>query len=1116
MIEHRREDRAAREGELFRLLVENVLDYAIFIVDAGGIVRSWSCGAARLLGYEEAEIVGRSADIFFTPEDLRDDAPGREMREALATGRGVDDRWHVRKDGSRFWASGVMTALKDDGAEYRGFAKIMRDRTDWWHAEEARQEGESRKAAILATSLDCIISMDHKGNVVEFNPAAERTFGHSRGEVLGREMAGLIIPPQFRDAHRAGLAHLLATGEGPVLGRRFEIMGIRADGSEFPVELAITRIPGGGKPQFTAYLRDITDRRRAEGAIVEGRRLAEFGRDIGLVLTQSASLAEMLNRTAEETVRHLDGAFARIWTANEAGDELELRASAGLYTHLDGPHARVPVGRYKIGTIARERKAHLTNAVIGDPLVPAQDWAAREGMVAFAGYPLVVEGRLVGVWAMFARHPLSDATLQAMASVADGIAVGIEQRRGEARLREHREWLRVTLASIGDAVIATDTEGRVTYMNPVAEALTGWPGRDAGGRALGDVFQIVNEETRLAGECPAARALREGQVIGLANHTILIARDGTEWPIDDSASPIRDEAGRVSGVVLIFREVSERRAAEERAREQTRIAETLHRIGGLMAAELDIRKLVQVVTDETTRLIDARFGAFFYNVADDRGEAYSLFSVSGMPQEAFSRFPMPRNTALFGPTFRGEGVIRLADVTRDARYGRHAPDLGLPEGYPPVRSYLAVPVQSRSGEVIGGLFFGHPEVGVFDEGDERVVVGVASQAAITLDNARLYGELKETDRRKNEFLATLAHELRNPLAPIRNTLHLMKQADGDGPMEEERAMAERQVVHLTRLIDDLMDVARISRGKIELQKEVVDLATVVSQAVETARPQIVERRHDLSVAMPLGPIRLEADPTRLEQVLWNLLNNSAKYSPPGGKIALTVEPGAGEVVLRVRDEGIGIAPGMLPHIFDMFVQVGDHKDHAQGGLGIGLSLVRTLVEMHGGSIAAHSQGPGTGSEFVVRLPVLAPTREAGKAADRHRGGAGTGPPRRRILVVDDNIDAARSLARLLSRLYGQEVQVAHDGPEALEKAGEFRPEVVLLDIGLPGMSGYQVAERLRGRPEFESTLIVALTGWGQEDDRRRSVESGIDRHLVKPVKPEDILDLLVAGGGAEK
>ena len=380
--------------------------------------------------------------------------------------------------------------------------------------------------------------------------------------------------------------------------------------------------------------------------------------------------------------------------------------------------------------------------------------------------------------------------------------------------------------------------------------------------------------------------------------------------------------------------------------------------------------------------------------------------------------------------------------------------------------------------------------------------------------------LREADRRKDEFLAVLAHELRNPLASIRNSLHLMRRHDGESngrgevfDIEPERAMAGRQVAHLARLIDDLMDVSRISRGRIELRKESTDLVPILERAVEAARSPIRERGHDLSIELPDEPVRLEADPTRLEQVFGNLLNNAVKYTRPGGRIGLSAKVEGGEAAVKVRDTGLGIEPEMLPMVFEMFVQGGHHRGHSQGGLGIGLALSKTLVEMHGGRISVQSEGHGLGSEFEVRLPVSAPAPPA-EPGSNGNGHTATGmTPRRRVLVVDDNEDAARSLARILSRIYGQEVRVAHDGPSALELAGEFRPEVVLLDIGMPVMDGCEVARRLRARPEFEETLLVAISGWGQEADRKRTEEAGIDRHFVKPVDPDALGDL-IAGARA--
>ena len=372
-------------------------------------------------------------------------------------------------------------------------------------------------------------------------------------------------------------------------------------------------------------------------------------------------------------------------------------------------------------------------------------------------------------------------------------------------------------------------------------------------------------------------------------------------------------------------------------------------------------------------------------------------------------------------------------------------------------------------------------------------------------------QLTEANRHKDEFLAVLGHELRNPLAPLRNALALLGPDDPDPEtVRWARDIMGRQVRLMVRLVDDLLDLSRIMQGKLDLRTERCDLAAVVADAVETARPVIDAKSHALSISMPAEPISLDADPTRLAQALTNLLNNAAKYADPGGSIDLTALRDGAEAVVVVRDSGVGITPELLPYIFDLFTQEERSLSHSQGGLGIGLTLVKNLVGMHGGSVSARSEGLGRGSEFVVRLPAPAVTAPTGP--QENRGTSGAVCPRR-ILVVDDNEDAARALARVLTRRYGQEVRVANDGPEALAIAEEFLPEVVLLDIGLPGMDGNEVARRLRERPEIEGTLIVALTGWGQESDVERSRGAGFDHHLVKPVDLDVILELITNRGG---
>jgi len=388
-------------------------------------------------------------------------------------------------------------------------------------------------------------------------------------------------------------------------------------------------------------------------------------------------------------------------------------------------------------------------------------------------------------------------------------------------------------------------------------------------------------------------------------------------------------------------------------------------------------------------------------------------------------------------------------------------------------------------------------------------VGIQGIARDITERKRAEQERREADRRKDEFLAMLAHELRNPLAPIRNALHLLERPElAPAEATELRAMMQRQVEQLVRLVDDLLDVSRIMRGKIELRKEPLELAGIVGRAVETVRPGLDARGHELTVALPPEPVRLEGDLVRLSQVLANLLNNAVKYTEPGGRIFLGAAHEGDEVVLRVRDTGIGIPAEMLPSVFDPFIQVAASSARSQGGLGIGLTLVRRLVELHGGRVSAHSEGPGKGSEFVVRLPMFAcrfwikDGDDSSKCKSKidHRKS-------RRVLVVDDSEDAALSLAKLL-RQSGHEVRVAHDGPSALAVARGDPPEVAFLDIGMPGMDGCELARRLRQEAGLRGALLVALTGWGQEEDRKRTREAGFDHHLTKPADPEALHRLL--------
>jgi signal transduction histidine kinase/ActR/RegA family two-component response regulator len=385
-------------------------------------------------------------------------------------------------------------------------------------------------------------------------------------------------------------------------------------------------------------------------------------------------------------------------------------------------------------------------------------------------------------------------------------------------------------------------------------------------------------------------------------------------------------------------------------------------------------------------------------------------------------------------------------------------------------------------------------------GTSGAVEAVAGSTRDITERKQAEQALREADRRKDEFLAVLAHELRNPLAPVLNALELMRITRGKEEEDPLRQMMERQIKHMAHLVDDLLDVSRIATGKIVLRKEPLNLAEVVQSAVEVSRPLIDAARHKLTVTIPARTLRVDGDKTRLAQILCNLLANAAKYTPEGGEISLSIIDEQQNVFIRVKDNGIGIPAEMLPRIFAMFTQVDRHQGRSQGGLGIGLSLVRSLVEMHGGTVKASSDGPGLGSEFEVCLALL----PDGQLECRDKGKPDADPPHAkdasqvRILIVDDNVDVAETLEQLL-KFMGNDVRTADDGPSALEMAQIFRPHVVLLDIGLPGMSGHEVARKMRQMSEVKDAALIAQTGWGQDDDKRRSEEAGFDAHLVKPV-----------------
>jgi len=665
------------------------------------------------------------------------------------------------------------------------------------------------------------------------------------------------------------------------------------------------------------------------------------------------------------------------------------------------------------------------------------------------------DGRLVPISLTVSPIKDEDGEIIGASKIARDIS---ERKRAEEALHEEKERLHATLTGIGDAVIVTDSEGLVTLMNPVAQSLTGW-NEEATGRPLEEVFHIINEQTRHPVESPVRQVIRDGTIVGLANHTVLVAKDGTERPVEDSAAPVRRQHGEVVGVVLVFRDATERRAAEAAAHKNQEIFKLVHSI--------------------------AKIGHWEWNSQTDENKwSPEIEALYGLEPGAF------------------EGTYQAWAKLL------HPDDLAKAEE--DVRRALESDKYFTEFRVVwpdGSVHWLEARANVFKDrhGKPERIMGVNMDVT---EWKRIEEDLTEADRRKDEFLATLAHELRNPLAPIRNVVELLRQA-GDDPVvtAEGRNIMERQLGHMVRLIDDLMDISRVTSGKLRLRRERVELAAAVQSAVEETRPIIEASGHELTVTPPEEAVVLNADPTRLAQIFSNLLNNAAKYMEKGGHIWLTAERADGEVVVSVRDMGIGIDAEHLPHIFEMFSQATSALGRSEGGLGIGLALVRGLVELHEGTIEARSNGAGMGSEFIVRLPVLdiqIPKLREGSDDGHEKPRSGV---KHRILVVDDNADSAISLAMILRRL-GHEIQTAHDGLEAVQAAAAFRPHVILLDIGLPKMNGYEAAKRIREQLWEQKVAIIAVSGWGQEKDKQKALEAGFDHHLTKPVEPGALSRLL--------
>ncbi|MEO8495019.1 MAG: PAS domain S-box protein, partial [Planctomycetota bacterium] len=660
-------------------------------------------------------------------------------------------------------------------------------------------------------------------------------------------------------------------------------------------------------------------------------------------------------------------------------------------------------------------------------------------------------------------------------------------RRQLDELAEAETRVRSVVDNVIDGIITIDDQGLVDTFNPAAESIFGYPSSEIIGQ---NIRVLMPEPYHSDHDGYVASYLRSGEakVIGIGREVTGKRKDGSTFPLDLAVS--ESQHGQRRFFTGIVRDITERKRTEQSLRFLAEASQslsaledyksTLQRVAQLAVPHFADWCAVDMMTSggAIERMTLAHIDPEKLLVANELAERYPTD-----PHVTHGAMEVLRTGKSEFVSVIDDSMLR--EAAQDDEHLRILREMNL-------QSYMCVPLKTKQ-KTLGVISFVSSESGrVYRAKDLALAEDLASRAAIAIDNAQLYQQVREADRRKDEFLSMLAHELRNPLAPIRSGLDLLALDAAADPATVK--MMQEQVNHMVRLVDDLLDVSRIMRGRIDLRREPVELATLVGRSVDALRPQIESQSQELVVSLPSQPIWLHADPVRLIQVIENLLNNASKYTDSKGRIELTASCEQEQAVIIVKDTGIGIESDLLPKVFELFTQSSRSLDRSQGGLGIGLTLVQNLVQTHGGTVTAHSDGLGQGSTFEVRLPLMdqAPAQKESSVV------APEMVQNRRIVVVDDNVSAAWLLSKLLTKLGNHEVITAHDGHSALETIRASHPEIVLLDIGLPGMDGYEVGRNIRESSAFDDVLLVALTGYGQPEDRRRSKEAGFDEHLVKP------------------
>ena len=912
------------------------------------------------------------------------------------------------------------------------------------------------------------------GRTLQVNKAWEALWQGSLGDALKEYVLhggyNLLTDPQLQA--KGVTAYLLRAFAGEAVN----VPAILYD----PADLGIT-----ARPRWvTSRAQPIKDE---SGRVVEVMLMHED-------ITERIDAEETL-RIGEERFRSLVIASSQmVWTSDSDGMVVEDSPSWRAFTGQTYEQWAGVGWLDAVHPDDRSRAANAWGASVASRTIYEVDYRVRRADGEY---------RWTSVRAVPLRHP--DGSVREWIGTNTDVT---EQRRSEEAVRHSERRLRLLLDSMQQKIFTTTADGNVDYFNPAWTQFT-----EVASASLRDWgwTQIIHPDDIEVSVRVWQHALQNG--IEFQVEQRFRRADGQyRWHLS-RAVPIRDEAGclvmwigsntDIHDVKLVESELARRLRAERRhSAVLAKVASASNQLHTSASMDVIAGELVEIVRD----ILDVHQAAISFDTHEDRSRAVTATSVSGKYAGYDSLNAGPAAPQICATVCRTNQTLRLTaeELLAHPDWTGFAAD---GDRTPTVRGWMAVPLKAQDGSNIGILQACDKHDGELTEEDEAILTQLASIAASGFENARLYETLQEQHRRKDEFLAMLAHELRNPLAPIRAAADLLAIANlGDDRIRKTSAVISRQVQHMSSLVDDLLDISRVTRGLIELEGKTLDIKRVVADAVEQVRPLVEARNHELTVISAADSAYVVGDHIRLVQVLANILNNAVKYTPPGGRIVVRTEATHSEVILSVEDNGVGVPLDLQPYVFDLFSQAARSSDRTQGGLGIGLALVKSLITLHGGRVTCRSGGTGTGSGFTVALPRVDPNQSTAALEDT-RDARGAAARRLRILIVDDNVDAAEMLAMLLEA-GGHEVLVENDGLQGLERARRDKPAVCILDIGLPDMDGNELARRLRQHPDTASALLIAATGYGGVHDRESTFSAGFDHHLVKPIDSSALLDLL--------